>query len=84
MSRLTKPVLLTFIAATLIGACLHFVYALFPCAFTAALLSRERKSLGAREDSLLARPDRLSAALPEAGARVCWARAAWRCWQGPG
>lgn len=44
MSRLTKPVLLTFIAATLIGACLHFVYALFPCAFT-ALFSPVNESL---------------------------------------
>lgn len=30
MLRISKPVLLAFVATTLSGACLHFVYALFP------------------------------------------------------
>ena len=35
MSRLSKSALLLFVVATLAGACLHFVYALFPNAVTA-------------------------------------------------
>ena len=44
MSRLTRPVLLAFAAATLLGACLHFVYALIPCPAT-ALLSPVNESI---------------------------------------
>lgn len=35
MSRLSRPVLLAFAAAVVAGACLHFLYDLFPCAVTA-------------------------------------------------
>ena len=35
MSRLSRSVLLTFVAAVVAGSCLHFVYELFPCGVTA-------------------------------------------------
>lgn len=37
MSRLSRPILLTFAAAVVVGACLHFLYDLFPCTLTALI-----------------------------------------------
>ena len=37
MSRLSKPTLLLFVAATLAGSCLHFLYTLFPSLLTSLI-----------------------------------------------